>query len=261
MNRWLHCVVTTAKLFTPLLWTSLSKYSSPFQMSEGAALCHFHSEHHCRTTYVRALTLSMLNRAWYWGTTALRGSVKIRTSVSSSRLCRGTTTGRRPTNSGIIPNSIRSLASTSLSSLSFSSISATVSVSPLVLAKSAAAAARRPFPRLEGVPKPRYWRVMKQEDQVRGRYEDKQEFWLTICWKSLHTSCVKFTFSFFLLLMILSSPLKAPDATNRMFVVSTCTVSPLSFLEFFSGTLTIVPSKSLSNPWQTRRKNNNTSLG
>lgn len=145
----------------------------------------------CRTTHVRALTLSMLNRAWYWGTTALRGSVKIRTSVSSSRLCRGTTTGRRPTNSGIIPNSIRSLASTSLSSLSFSSISATVSVSPLVLAKSAAAAARRPFPRLEGVPKPRYLRVMKQGDQVRGRNEDKQEFWLTTCGKSLHTSSVK----------------------------------------------------------------------
>lgn len=59
---------------------------------------------------------------------------------------------------------------------------------------------------------------------------------------------VKFTFSFFLLLMILSSPLKAPDATNKMFVVSTCTVSPLNFLEFFSGTLTIVPSNSLSKP-------------
>lgn len=109
----------------------------------------------------------MLNRAWYWGTTALRGSVRIRTSVSSSRLCRGTTTGRRPTNSGIIPNSIRSRASTCFSSRSFSSISATVSVSPLVLAKSAAAAARRPFPRLEGVPKPKYWWVMKQEVIVR----------------------------------------------------------------------------------------------
>lgn len=31
-------------------------------------------------------------------------------------------------------------------------------------------------------------------------------------------------------------------------MVSTCTVSPLSFLEFFSGTLTIVPSRSLSSP-------------
>lgn len=130
---------------------------------------------YCSTHYNRALTLSMLNRAWYWGTTALRGSVKIRTSVSSSRLCRGTTTGRRPTNSGIIPNSIKSLASTCFSSLSFSSISATVSVSPLVLAKSAAAAARRPFPRLEGVPKPKYWRVVKQEDQVWGRNDDKRK--------------------------------------------------------------------------------------
>lgn len=123
------------------------------------------------------LTLSMLNRAWYWGTTALRGSVKIRTSVSSSRLCRGTTTGSRPTNSGIIPNSIRSLASTCFNSLSFSSISATVSVSPLLLAKSAAAAARRPLPRLEGVPKPKYWRGMKHDNQVRGS-DDKQESWL-----------------------------------------------------------------------------------
>lgn len=76
---------------------------------------------------------------------------------------------------------------------------------------------------------------------------EKQESYLTeLC---------KFTFSFFLLLMIRSSPLKAPDATNRMFVVSTCTVSPLSFLEFFSGTLTIVPSKSLSNPWQRGKVN------
>lgn len=60
------------------------------------------------------------------------------------------------------------------------------------------------------------------------------------------------TFSFFLLLIIRSSPLKAPDATNKMFVVSTCTVSPLSFLVFFSGTFTIVPSRSLSNPYQNK---------
>lgn len=188
----------------------------------------------------------MLNRAWYWGTTALRGSVRIRTSVSSSRLCRGTTTGRRPTNSGIIPNSIRSRASTCFSSRSFSSISATVSVSPLVLAKSAAAAARRPFPRLEGVPKPKYWWVMKQEVIVRCNSGGGR---VCVSAGSLTELCES-TFSFFLLLMMRSSPLKAPDATNRMFVVSTCTVSPLSFLEFFSGTLTIVPSRSLSSPWQ-----------
>lgn len=48
--------------------------------------------------------------------------------------------------------------------------------------------------------------------------------------------------------MIRSSPLKAPDATNRMLVVSTCTVSPLNFLLFFSGTLTTVPSSSFSKP-------------
>lgn len=58
----------------------------------------------------------------------------------------------------------------------------------------------------------------------------------------------KLTFSFFLLLIILSKPLKAPDATNRMFVVSTCTVSPRSLREFFSGTLTIVPSSSFNKP-------------
>ena len=60
---------------------------------------------------------------------------------------------------------------------------------------------------------------------------------------------VTLTFSFFLLLMIRSRPLKAPEATKRMLVVSTCTVSPLSFLEFFSGTLTMVPSSSFSRPW------------
>lgn len=60
-----------------------------------------------------------------------------------------------------------------------------------------------------------------------------------------------FTFSHFLMLMIRSRPLKAPEATNRMLVVSTWTVSPLSFLEFFSGTLMIVPSRSLSRPYQT----------
>ena len=51
------------------------------------------------------------------------------------------------------------------------------------------------------------------------------------------------TFSFFLLLMTRSRPLKAPEATNRMLVVSTWTDSPRSFRgEFFSGTFTTVPS-------------------
>lgn len=153
----------------------------------------------------------MLNKAWYWEITAFRGSVSTCTSVFSSRLCNGTTTGNRPTNSGIMPNSIRPLASTWRNNRSFSSMSWWVFDSPLRLARSAAAAALLPFPRLDGVPNPRY-------------------------------------FSFFLLLMILSKPLKAPDATNRMFVVSTCTVSPWSFREFFSGTLTIVPSSSFNKP-------------
>ncbi len=54
--------------------------------------------------------------------------------------------------------------------------------------------------------------------------------------------------------MILSSPLKAPDATNKMLVVSTCTVSPLNFLLFFSGTFMIVPSRSFSKPWTETRE-------
>lgn len=62
------------------------------------------------------------------------------------------------------------------------------------------------------------------------------------------------TFSFFLLLIILSRPLKAPEATKRMFVVSTCTVSPRSLREFFSGTFTIVPSSNFNRPWGGKNK-------
>ena len=43
-------------------------------------------------------------------------------------------------------------------------------------------------------------------------------------------------FSFFLLPMILSSPLKAPEDTNKMFVVSTATISPLTFLDLSETT-------------------------
>ena len=57
------------------------------------------------------------------------------------------------------------------------------------------------------------------------------------------------TFSFFLLLTILSSPLKAPEPMNKIFVVSTWTVSPRIFRPtFFSGTFTTVPSRILSKP-------------
>ena len=48
--------------------------------------------------------------------------------------------------------------------------------------------------------------------------------------------------------MMRSMPLKAPDATNKMFVVSTATESPRSLRELRSGTLTIVPSSSFSIP-------------
>ena len=56
------------------------------------------------------------------------------------------------------------------------------------------------------------------------------------------------TFSFLLRLMILSRPLKAPDAMNRMLVVSTCTISPFNLREFLSGTLTTVPSNIFKKP-------------
>ena len=56
------------------------------------------------------------------------------------------------------------------------------------------------------------------------------------------------TFSFLRRLTILSSPLNAPDATNRMLVVSTATLSPRSLRELRSGTFTIVPSSNFSMP-------------
>ena len=70
------------------------------------------------------------------------------------------------------------------------------------------------------------------------------------------------TFSWFLLLIILSSPLKAPDATNKMFVVSTDTLSPRTLRELRSGTLTIVPSRIFNKPWITKEdKKKNTAEG
>ncbi len=136
-------------------------------------------------------TLSILKRAWYWGITALRGSVRICTSISSSRLCSGTTTGRRPTNSGIMPNSMRSRASTLPRSRSFSSISAIASTSfPELLARSAAAAARRPFPRLEGVPKPRYCRKCQKSvtHQNQLKFEDRKQLYFTVEKSPFHFS-------------------------------------------------------------------------
>lgn len=48
--------------------------------------------------------------------------------------------------------------------------------------------------------------------------------------------------------MHFSKPLKAPEATNRMLVVSTATDSPRNFRELRSGTLTVVPSSIFNNP-------------
>lgn len=44
-------------------------------------------------------TWSIPSRALYCGTRALRGSVRIRTNMSTSKLWNGTSTGKRPTNS------------------------------------------------------------------------------------------------------------------------------------------------------------------
>lgn len=57
------------------------------------------------------------------------------------------------------------------------------------------------------------------------------------------------TFSFLRRETMRSSPVYAPEATKRMFVVSTWIVSPRSFRgAFLSGTLTIVPSSIFSIP-------------
>ncbi len=68
---------------------------------------------------------------------------------------------------------------------------------------------------------------------------------------SLYSKLERSTFHTFWFLRfdtILSSPLKAPEATNRMLVVSTGTLSPLSLRELFSGTFTTVPSNNFSIP-------------
>ena len=98
----------------------------------------------------------MLSSAWYWGTKALWGSVRIFTSMDSVRLWKGTTTGRRPQNSGIRPNSMRSRASTRRSRASFSSLSEAVSLLSAWLRWSASEAARLPWLLSVGAPKPRY---------------------------------------------------------------------------------------------------------
>jgi len=57
-------------------------------------------------------TMSMLNSFWYCGTSAFFGSIRTWTSIASEREWNGIRIGKRPTNSGIIPNSMRSRAST-----------------------------------------------------------------------------------------------------------------------------------------------------
>jgi len=98
----------------------------------------------------------MLNSVWYWVMRAFFGSVRIRISMSSVREWNGTTTGNRPTNSGIIPNSTRSCASTRRSNASFSAWSSSEPC-PMSLneRRSLSVAARLPCPSL-GTSKPRY---------------------------------------------------------------------------------------------------------
>ena len=58
-----------------------------------------------------------------------------------------------------------------------------------------------------------------------------------------------YTFSLFLLPIIFSSPLNAPEAMKRMFVVSTVTtLSALALRELLSTILTEAPSRILSSP-------------
>ena len=59
---------------------------------------------------------SISNSFWYCRTRALRGSVRMRTSASSSSGSSGAITGKRPMNSGIMPNSSRSSLVTCASS-------------------------------------------------------------------------------------------------------------------------------------------------
>ena len=59
----------------------------------------------------RSLTFSYSNSFWYCRVMALRGWVRIWTSAGLSSSCSVPMTGRRPTNSGISPNLIRSCGS------------------------------------------------------------------------------------------------------------------------------------------------------
>jgi hypothetical protein len=59
----------------------------------------------------RSLTFSYSNSFWYCRVMALRGCVRICTSAGLSSSCRVPVTGRRPTNSGMRPNLMRSCGS------------------------------------------------------------------------------------------------------------------------------------------------------
>ena len=71
----------------------------------------------------------MENKCWYCLKSAFLGSVKIVTSESSLNECMATTTGRRPTNSGIMPKFTRSCVSRAWRRSSLSFISSLLVVS------------------------------------------------------------------------------------------------------------------------------------
>ena len=75
------------------------------------------------------------------------------------------------------------------------------------------------------------------------------------CWRQssskmqrLQNTLKRFTFCCRRRPIMLSTPLKAPDATNKMLVVSIATVSPRVRRVLRSGTLTTVPSSSFNMP-------------
>src|SRR5581483_7279852 len=87
----------------------------------------------CRASSVNlSLTFSNSNKRWYCLVIAFLGRIRISTNAASSRSFKTPTTGRRPTNSGIRPNLIKSsgwlLASNSVSRLD-SGMNSTASLS------------------------------------------------------------------------------------------------------------------------------------
>lgn len=158
--------------------------------------------------------------------------------ASSSRLSIWQSTGNRPTNSGISPKSIISCASTSDRSKSLSFKSST-EFSTGSEARLASAAARLPSFCKDGAPKPKNYHI--NDHLINCHSHGRSE---------LDNQIKMQTFLCFLRETTRSSPLKAPEAINRIWEVSTAKLlaSLLIFLKLFSGTLTIEPSNIFNSP-------------